>query len=36
MDPTIVLRQIGADPLELAAEEGNILARVESNISFEQ
>ena len=36
MDPTIILRQVGADPLELAAGEGNILARVESNISLEQ
>ena len=31
MDPTIILRQVGADPLELAAEEGKIFARIESN-----
>ena len=36
MDPTIILRQVGADPLELAAEEGKIFARIESNVSLEQ
>ena len=36
MDPTIVLRQVGADPLELAAEEGKSFARIESNVSLEQ
>ena len=36
MDPTIILCQVGADPLELAAEEGKIFARIESNVSLEQ